>query len=118
MCTQREQIQAIYASPFLRTLQTAHQVAAVLDLPVHVEAGICEGFLQRLFPSGPPRLQQPAALAQALPRVTLEPPSLSELPAWPESYGQAKRRCSRTVTALAERHRGQNILLVGHGACG
>lgn len=44
---QREGIQAIYSSPFLRTLQTAHQVAAALDLPVHVEAGICEGYLQR-----------------------------------------------------------------------
>ena len=68
-----------------------------------------------LFPSGPPKLQQQAALAQLLPRVTFEPPSLSQLPPWPESYGQAKKRCSRTVLQLASRHRGQNILLVGHG---
>ena len=68
-----------------------------------------------LFPDGAPHLQQPAVLAKLLPRVTFEPAGVCAFPAHPETYGQAKRRCSRTALALAERHRGQNILLVGHG---
>ena len=45
MWAQGEEISCIYASPFLRTMQTAHQVAEVLNLPVIVENGICEGLL-------------------------------------------------------------------------
>ena len=52
MWVQGEEISCIYASPFLRTMQTAHQVAEVLNLPVIVENGICEG----LLPSTPPSM--------------------------------------------------------------
>ena len=42
---QDENIQHIYASPFLRTVQTAHQVADVLSVPVRIEYGLSEGLL-------------------------------------------------------------------------
>ncbi|HEY9706683.1 MAG TPA: histidine phosphatase family protein, partial [Oculatellaceae cyanobacterium] len=32
----------IFASPFLRTVQTANQVADALDLPIKLEFGLCE----------------------------------------------------------------------------
>ena len=48
---QGENVTCIYSSPFMRTLQTAHQVAQVLDLPVLIEPGLCEGMLPR---TGPP----------------------------------------------------------------
>lgn len=44
---QDENIRHIYASPFLRTVQTAHQVADVLSVPVRVEYGLSEGLLAR-----------------------------------------------------------------------
>ena len=37
----------IYCSPFLRTAQTAHQVARLIDVAVRVEHGLCEGLLER-----------------------------------------------------------------------
>ena len=50
-----------------------------------------------------------------MPRVTFSPPSVSAFPSYPETYGNAKRRCSRTTLALADRHSQEHILLVGHG---
>ena len=47
---QDENIQHIYASPFLRTVQTAHQVADVLSVPVRVEYGLSEGLLASELP--------------------------------------------------------------------
>lgn len=44
---QGEGIGHIYASPFLRTVQTAHEVAKVLDVPVKLEYGLSEGLLSR-----------------------------------------------------------------------
>ena len=94
-------------------------VRQCLGLGAHCahDSFVCSGRLccAGLFPHGPPKLQQPAALAATLPRVTFKQLSISQLPPWPESYKEAKKRCSRTVLALADRHRGQSILLVGHG---
>ena len=41
-CLQKENISHIFASPFLRTIQTASEVAKILDLPIKLEAGIGE----------------------------------------------------------------------------
>ena len=43
---QNENIRHIYASPFLRTVQTAHQVADVLSVPVRIEYGLSEGLFE------------------------------------------------------------------------
>ena len=43
---QKEKIDHIYCSPFLRTVQTAHQVANELSLPVKIEYGLSEGLLK------------------------------------------------------------------------
>ena len=47
---QEENIRHIYASPFLRTVQTAHQVASVLSVPVRVEYGLSEGLFESACP--------------------------------------------------------------------
>ncbi len=44
---QHEGISRIYASPFLRTVQTAAQVASVLHMPICIENGLCEPLLNR-----------------------------------------------------------------------
>jgi len=38
----REGIAHIFASPFLRTVQTANQIAEALDLPIKLESGLSE----------------------------------------------------------------------------
>jgi len=40
---QREGIAHIFASPFLRTVQTANQIAEALDLPIKLESGLVNG---------------------------------------------------------------------------
>ena len=48
-----EGIQHIFASPFLRTLETAHHIAEALDLPVKIEHGACEWMNPEWFPEPP-----------------------------------------------------------------
>ena len=47
---QAENISHIYCSPFLRTVQTANEVAKVLNLPIKVEHGLSEGLLKSMLP--------------------------------------------------------------------
>lgn len=112
---QGERLSCIYSSPFVRALQTAHQVADVLDLPVIIEYGLSEGMIKRLFPKGPPQFKSAEHLAAALPRA--QPSCEQAVPhvSYPETYGDARRRCEKTVKCLAERHPHEAILLVGHG---
>jgi broad specificity phosphatase PhoE len=109
-----EGITHIYASPFHRTAQTAHQVADVLQLSVKIECGLAEALLARLFPQGLPRLQTPEQLKHSLPRIdeTYRPAVNLD---FPESYDDARRRCARIAHHLASMHPSDNILLVGHG---
>ncbi|KAK9819604.1 hypothetical protein WJX72_000173 [[Myrmecia] bisecta] len=111
---QDEGIQHIYASPFLRTAQTAHQVAAVLGLAVRLEIGICEGLTQRIFPAGRPHLRSPHELSSLLPLIDTSYRSHAHV-AYPETYQQAQARCQLVAQLIAERHPHENVLLVGHG---
>ncbi|KAK9805310.1 hypothetical protein WJX73_000428 [Symbiochloris irregularis] len=112
---QEENITQIYSSPFIRTLQTAHQVAEVLDLSVLIEQGLCEGMLSRLFPAGPPCFKTAKQLASKLPRARAPAQPVTSVPAFPETYSTARRRCNATAQALARKHPNENILLVAHG---
>ncbi len=108
-----ERISAIYASPFLRTLQTANEVARELDLSVRVEPGFGEHLNPEWFPR-PPELHPMSELAQWVSR--LEPgPISTTLPNYPETTEAAHRRAARTVDSLVRRHV-DPVLLVGHGA--
>ena len=68
-----------------------------------------------LFPEGPPQFKTAAELEEALPRAKASPKQAVPSIPFPESYSDARRRCATTVTALAERHPHDSILLVGHG---
>lgn len=103
----------IFASPFLRTVQTAHVVAEALDLSVKLESGLSEWLNPEWFPAMPQRLS-PEALKGLYPRIDLS--YAARVPAlYPETDEACLRRAGETARRLAAEFP-EDILLVGHGA--
>lgn len=109
-----ENIRHIFASPFLRTVQTAHAVAEALDLPLKLEWGICE-WLNPEWMSTKPETAPLAELVKKYPRIDLSYQSylLPQYPEAPESV--CLNRAAKTASYLAATF-SEDILLVGHGA--
>jgi broad specificity phosphatase PhoE len=109
----QEPISHIFASPFLRTVQTAHQVAEVLDLPLKLEFGLSEWLNPEWMPKMPDR-QPFSVLQQQFSRI--DPGYVSRVvPEYPETGEVALARAGETARILAAEFSG-NLLLVGHGA--
>lgn len=105
-----ENITCIYASPFYRTVETAAQVAKVVNAPVKIEHGICEFLASDWFPTAPDFLppcempfEQVDSSYQTAVRVT-----------YPETRATFIRRAADTAKRLGATSDG-NILLVAHG---
>ncbi len=109
----KEPISHIFASPFLRTIQTAHQVAEALDLSLKLESGLSEWLNPEWMPGMPDR-QPFHLLQQQFPRIDNTYTS-KILPQYPETGEVALSRAGQTAKLLAEEFSG-NLLLVGHGA--
>jgi probable phosphoglycerate mutase len=106
-----EPITACYASDLGRALETARAVAQHHQLPVHTHAGLRErGFgrfeghtwseLETRFP------EESMAWRKRVPDFA---------PAGGESLLQLRERVVNTVTELASRHPGEQVLMVAHG---
>ena len=108
-----EKIAHIFASPFLRTVQTASEVAKVLDIPIKLEAGICE-WLNPNWMDVAPETHPPELLAQEFPMIDWEYQSLVT-PQYPETENRLYQRTADTVNKLVQNF-SENILIVGHGA--
>ncbi|MGE5656576.1 MAG: histidine phosphatase family protein [Actinomycetota bacterium] len=107
-----EKIAHIFASPFLRTVQTANEVATALDLPIKLEWGLCEWLNPDWMPAMPETLSV-ETLAQFYPRI--DSSYLPGTPHYPETGEQCLRRAGETARRLVSEY-SQDILLVGHGA--
>ena len=108
-----ESIAHIFASPFLRTVQTASMVADALDLPVKLESGLSEWLNPAWMKTEPERLPL-EVLQEHFPRI--DPSYTSRVIArYPETNDQVLTRTSETVQRLVAEF-SQDILLVGHGA--
>ena len=107
-----EGIEHIFASPFLRAVETAHHIADILDLAVHIEPGACEWLNPRWF-TQMPETASVKELVRRFPRVD---PGYEPLvvPRYPETAEEAFVRAGRAARLLAQRHP-ENLLLVGHG---
>ncbi|RME54586.1 MAG: histidine phosphatase family protein [Caldilineae bacterium] len=105
-------IHRIFASPFLRTVQTAHAAAEALDLTVALEPGIGE-----ILPTvqEQPELLPPQVLQEHFPRLDLSHTPVGRL-AYPEPEAAGLRRAANAAQALADRYANQNLLLVTHAA--
>ena len=108
-----EHIAHIFASPFLRTVQTAHEVAKVLDLPIKLEAGLGE-WLNRDWMTQMPERLPPEVLAEQYPQIDLNYQSHLN-PQYPESLEQLQGRNAQIGQILTQAY-SEDILLVGHGA--
>ena len=107
-----EPVDCVFASPFLRTIQTASHIADALDLPVRLEPGIGE-----ILPDiqGMPALQSREECAQRFPRIDWSYNAAGCL-SYPESSDAGHIRAAATAKALAARFPGKNLLMVTHGA--
>jgi len=105
-------VQRIFASPFLRTIQTAHHIADAVDLPVALEPGIGEIL---------PTIQEmPALLAEEERKRLFARLDSGYIPlgslAFPESEADGYRRSGQTVQQLADAHPAHNLLFVTHAS--
>jgi len=108
-----EKIAHIFASPFLRTVQTANQVAELLDLPIKLESGLSEWLNREWMNSQPERLPM-EVLQERFPRI--DPSYTSCVMAhYPETHEMVIKRTSETVHHLTTEF-SEDILLIGHGA--
>ena len=109
----QEKIKHIFASPFLRTVQTANEVAQVLDLPIKLESGLSEWLNPAWMPKMPERLSI-EALAQMFPKIDTAYAS-RVMAEYPETKEVVLERSGKTARILADEFP-EDILLVGHGA--
>ena len=105
-------ISGIFASPFLRTVQTAHIVAETLDLPLKLEWGLCE-WLNPHWMDSDPQTQSLESLAAQFPKIDLAYKSTLK-PKYPETERDCMARTGEIARRLASESK-QDILLVGHG---
>jgi broad specificity phosphatase PhoE len=110
----KENISHIFASPFLRTVQTANAVAEMLNLPIKLETGLSEWLNPVWMTEEPERLSTPA-LAKLFPRIdTSYTPRIAAK--YPETHEKVRERSGQTARCLATEFFPQDILLVAHGA--
>lgn len=108
-----ENITAIFSSPFLRTVQTANQVAEVLDLQVKLESGLSEWLNPEWMSENPEKMPKEDLVA-LFPRIDTNYNSRI-IAQYPEIGETAFLRAGETARKLAEEF-SEDILLVGHGA--
>lgn len=107
-----ENISHIFSSPFLRTIQTANQVANIIDLPIKLEAGLSE-WLNPAWMSNNPKLHSKEMLEKNYPRIDWSYRSCV-IPLYPESEKTMLYRTAKMARQLVTRFP-ENILLIGHG---
>lgn len=105
-------VHRIFASPFLRTIQTAHHIADAVDLPVALEPGI--GEILPTVQEMPALLPEEECFAR-FPRLRNGHPPVGVL-AYPESEAEGYRRTGETVAHLADANPDANLLFVTHAA--
>lgn len=108
-----EKIAHIFSSPFLRTVQTANEVAEALDLSIKVESGLSEWLNPHWMPSMPEK-QSLKLLQEKYTRIDLSYTS-RVIAEYPEMGEKVLLRSGETAKQLADEF-SEDILLVGHGA--
>ena len=109
---QSTKITHIFASPFLRTIQTAFEVAKVLNMPIKIEAGLSE-WLNSDWMDETPETESQEWLNEQYPLIDRNYQSFCQ-PQYPETRAQLNQRTAKTVNHLVQEF-SQDILIVGHG---
>ncbi len=108
-----ENITQIFASPFLRTVQTANEVAEVLDLPIQLDWALCEWLNPEWMPAMPETLFL-ETMAKNYSRIDLSYNGGTSQ--YPETWKACMKRSGEISQRLVAEFPTENILLVGHGA--
>lgn len=108
-----ERIAHIFSSPFLRCVETASEIASLLELPIEIEPGLSEWLNAAWFDALPPLLPL-ATLRQRFPRIDASYTGRGKA-TFAESGEDALRRSGDTALRLIADFPG-NLLLIGHGA--
>ena len=106
-------ITQIFASPFLRTVQTANEIAKVLDLTIKLDWGLCEWLNPEWMPAMPETLSL-ENLAQTYNRIDLSYNGVTAQ--YPETWETCMERTQEASQRLVAQFPTENILLMGHGA--
>jgi len=102
----------IYASPFLRTVQTADEICRELGVEMRLEPGLGEHLNPEWFDSHPETVPH-ERLAERFDTVRLDhDPHV--FPEFPEDHAEAMARAGETASRIAKSESG-TVLLVGHG---
>ncbi|MBE9184319.1 histidine phosphatase family protein [Microcoleus sp. LEGE 07076] len=107
-----EGISHIFASPFLRTVQTANHAAEALDLSIKLEWGLCE-WLNPEWMTEMPETESVADLCRRFPRI--DAAYKGGIASYPETGEACLKRAGETAKRLAAEFP-EDMLLVGHGA--
>jgi broad specificity phosphatase PhoE len=105
------QIDRIYTSPFLRTIQTADPLARLLKLPIRLEWGLCEWLCQD-WTTGFPETTPVDELIRCYPNIDDAYQSLV-MPFYPESVQELDARIAIIAGRLVQGNSG-NILAIAH----
>ncbi|HEY9651089.1 MAG TPA: histidine phosphatase family protein [Coleofasciculaceae cyanobacterium] len=108
-----EGIQHIFASPFLRTVQTANFVADALDLSIKVESGLSEWLNPEWMRAAPETLSL-EVLQEQFPRIDGSYQS-RVVAHYPETSENVLERTGETARRLVAEF-SEDSLFVGHGA--
>lgn len=108
-----EPIACVFASPFVRAVETAHYIAEALAVPIRIEAGVCEWLNAAWFPTRPDWVP-PDTLKARFPRIDRSYRSQVQ-PRFPETPDEMLARCRDAAGCLLESCR-MDFLVVGHGA--
>jgi broad specificity phosphatase PhoE len=102
----------IFCSPFLRTVQTAHCVAEILNLSIKIESGLSEFLLPLWLPPGAEEFSI-EELASQFPRIDVQYTSCVWAK-YPEmTWLQVQKRAGNTVNHLVQNF-SETILIIGH----
>jgi broad specificity phosphatase PhoE len=105
------QVDRIYTSPFLRTIQTADPLARLLQLPIRLEWGLCEWLCQD-WTTGFPATTPLDELIRCYPNIDDACQSLV-MPFYPESVQELDARITMIAGKIIQGNSG-NILAIAH----
>ncbi|PSB10972.1 histidine phosphatase family protein [Pleurocapsa sp. CCALA 161] len=108
-----EKIKHLFVSPFLRTIQTANEVAQIMNLEMKLEAGLSEWHNSQWMTQSP-EIHPQEFLATAYPAIDWSYQS-QIYPQYPETKADVNRRTAATIKQLLSQY-DEDILIVGHGA--
>jgi broad specificity phosphatase PhoE len=107
----REPIDSIFASPFLRTIQTVDPLARLLQLPIRLEWGLCEWLCQD-WTTELPKTTPMAQLLECYPNIDGGYQSLV-MPCYPETIAALNIRLN-TIARKLTQSKENRILAIAH----